>query len=126
MESENQTIVIKSKRDLNMEHAIAMFERAMNVEFARSTLVLPYTYTINRDGSSAQKQAARKQLGTMTVPILETMRDEFLEMGVRSFLLSKGLTLQQINTMLGDVNVQTKDGIDNIVIGDEERISKTT
>ena len=69
--------------------AIELLRRGLQLEEGIHALKLPYTYDII--GGDPKKVQARRTLGGMSVEILETMRDEFISVGVAEWLRYEAL-----------------------------------
>lgn len=103
----------------HLASSLDLMYRAVALNSAVSTLKLPYTYSMAK--VPAPKQAARKQLGTMSADIVASMRDELLEEAVRRYLLSRGLTDEAVATIFGGGDGQSTTGVDPADVRDAER-----
>lgn len=117
----NHSLIIPgySKEQNLLAGALDLMSRAVALNDACSTLRLPYTYSLVRVPPA--KQAARKQLGTMSVEIIQDMRDEVLEEAVRRYLESRGLTVEAVEAIFGGGNPTGTTGVDPALNRVEER-----
>lgn len=73
--------------------AIELFRRASELEYARAALDNKYTYEITTD--EGKKREARKHIGSLSVQVLEGMRDELIVGGVTAWLQMEKLQTEK-------------------------------
>lgn len=110
----NHRLEIRGATEQENQKATALDLLSKAVDLDRSAHALGWNYTYDAI-SEREKATARVQLGKMAEPIVEGIRDEFLRAGVRWYLVSQGLTLEQTQVILDDESARglsiTREGI---------------